>query len=204
MKRETVGQRIGGLILDEGAVPKVDRYSFTAAGNRYVAHEWLAATLYALSERAGDVTGGMQFTHVASAKGGVAFRNAVLGESATMDYHGIPYGVFTAPEIGHVGITEQEAIDQGLQYQVSRFNPTEIDRSIIGREQVGLVKLIATPGGEQILGAHIIAAHGADLINEMALAMKAGLSVRHIADTIHAYPTLPESLRWASTSFLGE
>ena len=87
---------------------------------------------------------------------------------------------------------------------MSRFNPTEIDRSIISRDEVGLVKLIATPGGEQILGAHIIAAHGADLINELALAMKTGLGVRQIADTVHAYPTLPESIRWASTSFLGE
>lgn len=115
---------------------------------------------------AGDVTAGMQFTHV--------------------------------------GLTEEQVREQGLDYGVSRFSPPDIDRSIIAGNRDGLVKLIATPGGDEILGAHIIASSGGDLINELALAMHQRLSVRQIAETIHAYPTLPESVRWASTSFVGE
>jgi pyruvate/2-oxoglutarate dehydrogenase complex dihydrolipoamide dehydrogenase (E3) component len=103
-----------------------------------------------------------------------------------------------------VGITEQQAIEQGIEYEVSRFDPTELDRSIIARDETGLIKLIATPGGEDILGTRILAAHGGDLINEIALAMQTRLTLRQLAGTIHAYPTLPESLRWAATSFLGE
>ncbi len=196
------------VLVAAGRIPQTEALNLDAAGVE-TDRGWLSVDEHFRTSvphiwGAGDVTGGMQFTHVASTKAEVVFRNAVHGECATMDYHGIPYGVFTDPEIGHVGITEQQARDQGLEYEVSRFNPTEIDRSIISRDEVGLVKLIATPGGEQILGAHIIAAHGADLINELALAMKTGLGVRQIADTVHAYPTLPESIRWASTSFLGE
>jgi pyruvate/2-oxoglutarate dehydrogenase complex dihydrolipoamide dehydrogenase (E3) component len=153
---------------------------------------------------AGDVTGGMQFTHVASEEGSATFRNAILGESREVDTTAVPYGIFTDPEIGHVGMTEREVLDADIDHQISRFSPPDIDRSIIANNRVGLIKLIATPGGEQILGAHIIAARGADLINEFALAMANGLSVAQIAHTIHAYPTLPESIRWASTSLIGE
>lgn len=116
----------------------------------------------------------------------------------------MPYAIFIDPEIGHVGLTEAKVRERGLDYEVGRFSPPEIDRSIIGGDRDGRVKLIATPGGEEILGAHIIAARGGDLINEIALAMCNRLTVRQLADTIHAYPTLPESLRWVSTSLLGE
>lgn len=153
---------------------------------------------------AGDVSGGMQFTHVASATGDAVFHNAILGQHETLDLRAVPYAVFSDPEVGHVGITEQQAIEQGIAYEVSHFDPTEIDRSIIARGESLLIKLIATPGGEEILGAHILAAHGGDLINEIALAMLTRLTVRQLAGTIHAYRTLPESLRWVSTWFPGE
>ena len=153
---------------------------------------------------AGDVTGRLQFTHVASAHGDAVFRNAIRGEARTVDERAIPYAIFTDPEIGHLGLTERQARERAIPYRVGRFHPQEIDRSIIAGHHSGLIKLIATPDGEQILGAHIIAAHAGDLINELALAMRYGLSVRQLADTVHAYPTFPESLRWVSTAFLGE
>ena len=153
---------------------------------------------------AGDVSGGMQFTHVASANGDAVFRRTILGQHKTLDLRAVPYAVFSDPEVSHVGITEQQAIKQRIAYEVSRFDPAEIDRSIIARDETGLIKLIAKPGGEEILGTHILAAHGEDAIHEIALAMQTRLTVRQLAGTIHAYPTLPEPLRWVSTSFLGE
>lgn len=196
------------VLVAAGRVPQTESLNLEAAGVK-TERGWITVddnfrTSTPHIWAAGDVTGGMQFTHVASHEGSLVFRNAVKGEAMGMDYSAIPYGIFTDPEIGHVGITEAQAMEQGIDYKVSRFSPPDIDRSIIAGNRDGLVKLIATPDGEQILGVHIIAARGADLINEMALAMRVGLSVRQIAETIHAYPTLPESLRWASTSFIGE
>lgn len=196
------------VLVAAGRVPQTERLNLEAAGVD-TTRGWISVDDNLRSSQphiwaAGDVTGGMQFTHMASAEGSVAFRNAVLGESGHVDPRAVPYAIFTAPEIGHVGLTEEQVREQGLDYEVSRFSPPDIDRSIIAGDHDGLVKLIASPGGEEILGAHIIAARGGDLINEIALAMNARLSVRQLAETIHAYPTLPESLRWAATSFLGD
>jgi pyruvate/2-oxoglutarate dehydrogenase complex dihydrolipoamide dehydrogenase (E3) component len=200
--------QVSEILVAAGRVPQTANLNLEAAGVE-TRRGWLQVddefrTNVPHIWGAGDVSGGMQFTHVAAAKGDAVFRNAMLGEHTTLDLRAIPYTVFSDPEVGHVGITEQQAIEQGIEYEVSRFDPTELDRSIIARDETGLIKLIATPGGEEILGTHILAAHGGDLINEIALAMQTRLTLRQLAGTIHAYPTLPESLRWAATSFLGE
>ena len=195
------------VLVAAGRVPQTADLNLDAAGVE-TTRGWITVDDHFRTSQphiwaAGDVTAGMQVTHVASAEGHAAFRNAVQGASEAVDLRAVPYAIFTDPEIGHVGLTEEQVREQGLEYAVSCFSPPDIDRSIIAGNRDGLVKLIATPGGDEILGAHIIAARGGDLINELALAMQQRLSVRQIAETIHAYPTLPESVRWASTSFVG-
>jgi dihydrolipoamide dehydrogenase len=141
---------------------------------------------------AGDVIGGWLLAHVAFAEGICAAEHA-LGRGSTMDYRVVPRCVFTFPEYAAVGISEEEARAR-YPLQVGRFPLKSLGMAQAMGEFEGLVKIIAHKETDQILGAHIIGPHAADLIAEVALAMHAGLPARTIMETIHTHPTLSEAL----------
>lgn len=137
----------------------------------------------------GDVTGGLLFTHVAAAHAVLAVRNAFFPLATKWDPSGTPWATFSDPELAHVGITEDEAREQGIPHVVHRWSFDEVDRAITEGEAHGFFKVVATPKG-RILGAHIVGPEAGELIHEFALALKHGLTVGEIARTIHVYPTL--------------
>jgi dihydrolipoamide dehydrogenase len=147
----------------------------------------------------GDVVGKAMLAHVASAQGKVAAEN-MLGHSRTIDYDVIPTGIFTLPEIGRVGLTEQQARDRvtatGQDPQqalkIGRFRYGGLGKAQATGDIQGLVKVIAEAKTDRILGAHILGAHATDLIHEAALAMHVGATVSRVADMIHAHPTFAE------------
>lgn len=149
----------------------------------------------------GDVVGKAMLAHVASAQGKVAVEN-ILGHPRTIDYEVIPTGIFTLPEIGRVGLTEQQARDRCLAagkdprraLKVGRFRYGGLGKAQATGDIQGLVKVIAEAGTDRILGTHILGAHATDLIHEAALAMQLGATVARVADMIHAHPTLAEGL----------
>jgi len=145
----------------------------------------------------GDVTGKSMLAHVASAQGKVAASNA-MGSTQAINYEVIPAGIFTLPEIGRVGLTEQQARERGLQPIVGRFRYGGLGKAQAVGETAGQFKILADEQTQKILGVHIIGAHAADLIHEGALAMQGGLTVAEIADMIHAHPTLSEGLMEAA------
>jgi len=151
----------------------------------------------------GDVTGGILLAHMASAEGMVAAANA-MGADASIDYAVVPAAVFTSPEIASVGLREQQARQQGLSYRVGRFQYRALGRAHAMGEITGFVKIIADASDDRVLGCHIMGAHASDLIHEAALAMRTGRTVREIAGTIHAHPTLAEAIREAAEDVLGE
>jgi len=141
---------------------------------------------------AGDVIGGWLLAHVAFAEGICAAEHA-LGRGSTMDYRVVPRCVFSLPEYAAVGISEEEA-NAKYPIRVGRFPLKSLGMAQAIGEFEGLVKIIAHRETDQILGAHIIGPHAADLIAEVALAMHAGLPARTIMDTIHTHPALSEAL----------
>jgi dihydrolipoamide dehydrogenase len=149
----------------------------------------------------GDVVGKAMLAHVASAQGKVAAEN-LLGHPRTIDYDVIPTGIFTLPEIGRVGLTEQQARDRCLAagkdpqqaLKVGRFRYGGLGKAQATGDIQGLVKVIAEAGTDRILGTHILGAHATDLIHEAAMAMHLGATVARVADMIHAHPTLAEGL----------
>jgi dihydrolipoamide dehydrogenase len=145
----------------------------------------------------GDVTGKSMLAHVASAQGKVAVANA-MGLTQSINYDVIPAGIFTLPEIGRVGLTEQQAHEQGMQTTVGRFRYGGLGKAQAVGETTGQFKIIADEHTKKIVGVHIIGAHAADLIHEGALAMQGGLTVTDVADMIHAHPTLSEGLMEAA------
>lgn len=150
----------------------------------------------------GDVTGKMLLAHVASTQGIVA-ANAALGKDARMDYSVIPAGIFTDPEIASVGLREKDAVEKGIEVRVGRFPYAASGKALGMGETEGFVQIVADPGTDKVLGCSIVGAHATDLIGEAALAMRAGVTVKELAETIHAHPTLPELVMEAAEDVHG-
>jgi dihydrolipoamide dehydrogenase len=150
----------------------------------------------------GDVTGKSMLAHVASAQGKVAVSNA-MGTTQSINYEVIPAGIFTLPEIGRVGLNEQQARERGIPMAIGRFRYGGIGKAQAVGETSGQFKVIADKESKKIVGVHIIGAHAADLIHEGALAMQGDLTVTDVADMIHAHPTLSEGLMEAAEDIKG-
>lgn len=150
----------------------------------------------------GDVVGGMLLAHVASKEGVVAAEDA-CGKEARMDYSTVPAAIFTHPEIGSVGLREFQAAEKGMKIKTGHFQFRALGKAHAMGEISGFVKIIAEQDTDRILGAHIIGPHASDLIHECAVAMKAGLTIKDIADTIHAHPTLAEGIMEAAEDVHG-
>jgi dihydrolipoamide dehydrogenase len=145
----------------------------------------------------GDVTGGMLLAHKASAEGIVAAGN-IMGQDAEIDYSIVPAAIFTSPEIASVGMREEQAVEKKISIGTGRFPFRAFGKSHAIGEISGMVKIITDAATDRIIGAHIIGPHASDLIAEAAVAMKAGLTARQLAETIHAHPTLAEAVMEAA------
>jgi len=108
----------------------------------------------------------------------------------------IPWTTFTDPEVARVGINEQDAIEGGIDFEVTRYGLDDLDRAITDGEDSGFVKVITPIGKDTILGVTIVGSHAGDLLTEFVLAMKHGLGLNKILGTIHAYPTMGEANKY--------
>ncbi|WP_111656109.1 FAD-dependent oxidoreductase [Isoalcanivorax indicus] len=148
----------------------------------------------------GDVVGPYQFTHVASHQAWYAAVNALFGrlKRFRVDYRVIPWCTFTSPEVARVGLSEAEARERGVAFEVTRYGIDDLDRAIADGTDYGFVKVLTPPGSDRILGVTIVGEHAGDLIAEYVLAMKHGLGLNKILGTIHIYPTLAEANKFAA------
>ncbi len=149
---------------------------------------------------AGDVTGPYQFTHTAGHQAWYAVINALFGafKSFKVDYRVVPWCTFTDAEVARVGLSETEATEQKIPYEVTRYGLDDLDRAIADSEDHGWVKVLTKPGKDKILGVTIVGPHAGDLLAEFVLAMKYNLGLNKILGTIHTYPTLAEMNKMAA------
>ncbi|SJZ30371.1 dihydrolipoyl dehydrogenase [Selenihalanaerobacter shriftii] len=150
----------------------------------------------------GDVTDEIQLAHVASKQGMVAVEN-ILDEKQEMDYRVVPNTIFTHPEVASVGLNTQEAEEADIEIEVGKFFFKGNGKAVTLNETQGLVKIIMNAKDETILGGHIVGPHASDLIHEIALAIKSGLTVEELTDMIHAHPTLAEAVLEAAEDTMG-
>ncbi len=141
----------------------------------------------------GDVVGKAMLAHVASAQGKVAVDN-IVGNTKTMNYDVVPAGIFTLPEIGRVGLTERQIRERGVVPKIGRYRYSALGKAHAVGDTVGLVKILADPQTDRVLGAHLVGTHAADLVHEAALAMQLNAKAQDVADMIHAHPTHAEAL----------
>lgn len=148
----------------------------------------------------GDVVGPFQFTHAAAHQAWYCAVNALFGRfrKYRVDYSAMPWATFTQPEIARVGLNEQQAREQGVDYEVTRYGIDDLDRAIADETDYGLVKVLTKPGKDKILGVTVAGEHAGDTIIEYITAMRYGLGMNKILSTIHIYPTLVEANKYAA------
>jgi pyruvate/2-oxoglutarate dehydrogenase complex dihydrolipoamide dehydrogenase (E3) component/uncharacterized membrane protein YdjX (TVP38/TMEM64 family) len=191
------------LICAVGRAARLEGYGLDVLGiesGRTISTNEFLETKYPNILAAGDIVGPYQFTHVAAHQGWYAAVNSLFGhfKKFKVDYRVIPWVTFIDPEVARVGINEQEAIQQKVEYEVTRYDFEELDRAITESANKGFVKVITLKGKDKILGVTVISEHAGDLIAEFVLAMKHGLGLEKILGTIHSYPTWAEANKYAA------
>lgn len=155
----------------------------------------------------GDATAKVMLAHVASKQGIVAAHNIAadfgIGERMSMDYSAIPSAIFTMPEIGTVGVTEDAAREAGIPVIVGKFPFVANGKAIVMGQPDGMVKLVAREDDKRLIGVHIIGPGATELVSEASLAIKHGLSLNEFEDAIRAHPTLSEALGEAAAAAEG-
>ena len=189
------------LLVATGRAPAVAGLGLEAAGITYAASGIAVDAGLRTSNRKvyaiGDVTGGWQFTHVASYQAGLVVRNALFGLPVRASNDRIPRVTFTDPELAHVGLTEAEARERGEPVSVLRSPFDDNDRALAERRTEGLIKVVAGRRG-RILGATIVGHGAGELIMPWCLAISSRLTLKAMVDTVAAYPTLSEISRHAA------
>ena len=183
---EGLGLEESGIRLDGGGGIGVDDRMRTSKPGIYAA---------------GDVTGRDQFVYMAAYGAKLAAENAMNSDARRYDATAMPSVVFTDPQVASVGLTEQEAQEQGLQVRSSLLPLEYLPRALAARDTRGLIKLVAETESGRLVGAHILAPEGADSIQTAALAIKHRLTVSDLAETIFPYLTTVEGLKLAAQTF---
>ena len=146
------------------------------------------ATIYAI----GDVTGGLQLAHRATSMGVTAAEHA-CGQARARVETLIPSCIFTAPEIGTVGLSEQEAQAKGIEYRVGKFPFAALGKAMAIGHTGGFLKWVVDAKTDQLIGAHAVGAHATDLIGEAAVAIRSEQTAEELGRTVHAHPTMAEA-----------
>jgi len=157
-------------------------------------------TIYPNIYAAGDVAGPYQFTHTAAHQAWYVAVNALFApfKKFRVDYSVIPWATFVEPEVARVGINEIEALEQGIDYEVTKYNIDDLDRAIADEEAHGMIKVLTVPNKDKILGVTIVGEHAGDLIAEYVMAMKQNIGLNKILGTIHIYPTMAEANKYVA------
>lgn len=150
---------------------------------------------------AGDVAGLPGFVYVAAAAGRVAAENAVGTGGRTLDLRAVPRVTFTSPQVASVGVGPAQARDQGLEVDVSRLGLEHVPRAIVEHRTEGWVQVVADKESGRILGAQAVAPNAAELLGEAAVAVRLGLTIQDVTDTLHPYLTWVEGFKLAVQAF---
>lgn len=181
-----LGLEKAGIAAERGAVLVDENFSTNVSG------------VYCI----GDANGKLMLAHAASAQG-ITVADRIMGKEPEISLSIVPSCIYTDPEIAAVGLTEEQVKERGIPYKVGRFTFRANGRSLILGKNQGFVKIIGSTAHNEVLGVHIIGPHATELIGECAMVMQLEGCVEDIAHTIHAHPTVGESIMEAAEAYLG-
>lgn len=191
------------IILSIGRVPNVDgigldRASIAFTPNAGITVDDCFRTTNADIYAAGDVCAAHKFANVAEASARLAVENALAGKMRGPSELIAPWCTYCDPEIAHIGMQVWEARERSVPIKTYTVMMQDVDRAITDGQDEGFVKLHVKEGTDQILGATIVASRGSEMINEVSVAMSAGIGLRDLARVIHAYPAQSDAIRMAA------
>lgn len=194
------------ILVAAGRVANIQTLNLDAAGIAYhkrgvTVDDTLKTTnpnVYAV----GDVASKYQFTHVADAMARMAVQNALFpGPKQKMSKVVIPWVTYTDPEVAHVGLYPHEAEEQGIAIETFKESIPRTDRGLADGEEAGFVKIHVKKGSDKIVGATIVTSHAGEMINELTLAMSAGIGMKKLSTVVHPYPTQAEAIKQAANAW---
>lgn len=194
------------LLVSAGRKPNTDSLNLSAAGvlvgpRHEVKINEFAQTSNERIYAAGDVTLGPQFVYVASYEGGIAADNAVGGLQRRIDLTVVPGVTFTNPAFATVGLTERQATEMGQEVVTSVLPLEAVPRALANHETTGVIKLVADRNTRKVLGVHVVAEQAGEIIYGATLAVKFGLTVDDLKETLAPYLTMAEGLKIAALAF---
>ncbi len=195
------------MLVSIGRSPSLKELNIAAAGVKTNEKGWIPVDSKARTNvpnifAIGDVTGRTQLAHFASAMGVCAAENACGGRSEFREDL-VPGCIFTTPEIGTVGLTEEQCAEKNLKVKTGKFPFAALGKAMAINETTGFCKIIASAESDQILGIHILGPHATDLISEAALAIGMEATAETLGKIVHPHPTLGESLMEAAHAVHG-
>ncbi|RII26414.1 MAG: mercuric reductase [Geobacter sp.] len=202
MERNGVAEEVvvDRILVGVGRTPNVEGLNLERGGIAYDAQVGITVTdtLQTTNPRvyaAGDTCSPWKFTHTADAQARIVIANALFMGRQKTSALTIPWCTYTDPEIAHVGFYERDAEAKGVEVTTLTVPLADVDRAVLDGETEGFARVHLKKGSDRILGATIVARHAGEMINELSLAIAAGLGLSAIARTIHPYPTQAEAIR---------
>ncbi len=194
------------LLVATGRKPNTDSLNLSAAGvetgkNNEILINDFGQTSNEKIYAAGDVTLGPQFVYVAAYEGGIITDNAIGGLNKKIDLSVVPAVTFTNPTVATVGLTEEQAKEKGYDVKTSVLPLDAVPRAIVNRETTGVFKLVADAETLKVLGVHIVSENAGDVIYAASLAVKFGLTIEDLTETLAPYLTMAEGLKLVALTF---
>lgn len=150
---------------------------------------------------AGDVVNTPSFVYTAAFEGKIAVENGFSGAENKADYSSLPWVVFTDPQVAGAGLDETQAEQQSIPFEVSKIELKDVPRAIAANDTRGFIKLIRNTESDKLIGARIVAPEGGELIQQLSMAIKYGITVKELAESFYPYLTLGEGIKLAAITF---
>jgi len=150
---------------------------------------------------AGDVANTPPFVYTAATEGNTAVNNAFSLSKSSVDYTSLPWVVFTDPQIAGTGMDEIEAKKAGIPFEVSKLDLTHVPRALAAQDTRGFIKLIRNTETDKLIGARVIAPEGGELIQQLSMFIKFGITIKDLAESFYPYLTLGEGIKLAAITF---
>jgi pyruvate/2-oxoglutarate dehydrogenase complex dihydrolipoamide dehydrogenase (E3) component len=198
--------KVAQILTGIGRIPALSGLNLEAAGVAYdadtgiVVDDFLRTTNRRIFA-AGDVCLEHQYTDTAEASARIVVRNALCFGRERLSALQVPWCTYTDPEIAHVGLYVRQARERGIPVKTFTVPMHDVDRALTDGEENGFVKVHIREGTDEILGATVVARHAGEMINDLSLAMVAGIGLKTIAHVIHAYPTQAEGIKKAAMAY---
>ena len=194
--------RVAKLLLASGRAPNVEALRLDELGIEHDRAGILVDELMRTSVdgiwAAGDVTGRYQFTPIAQYQARIAIEDMFERDPAPADYSVLPTAIFTEPELAAVGLTEQEARDQGIEHEAVVHDIKYVQRSSYKEQKRGLYKIVYETRTRRVLGLHVVAPNGGDIVQGLSLGLRLGATVDDLAAMHHVFPTFAEGVKAAA------